>query len=296
MYVWRRKPSPEDATTQEAAKHTQELDKKKLERENLKLKQLLSIAEAKFRETQKGGKSYASLTNDVDKASADVLKMFDSSMQKLVPKPTSTSTSADVVSEETIFSSGMSSRRFLGGEDSKCTLFFCTKTVPEHKQRDIDDTDDFRGGADNFDTDNDEDAYVCCLDVNADDFWVIVDAEEEDLNPIEPDAEFDSDESYVFVDEDDLVSAISNFVALAVRQYPEAKKLEPAHLKRMLDGTFFELEEKGTLAQGYQYGCMAYTTYAYGQYAFSLYKDPAMVKLVCSGIVTASKWALMLFL
>lgn len=198
------------------------------------------------------------------------------------------SSEAPSKSDPNLFASGMSAKRFFGGDTNKCSVFLCTNTIPASKNQD---KDEFTNDGD----DDDDEAYVCVMDVNHDDFWVIVEPEEEDLLPVNPEPEFDSDQSYEIVDEDGLVSAIASFVTMAIKKYPEAAKLQDYHLKKMLDGTFYDLAEKTTVGKAYNWGCVAYTTYSYGSYAFSIYSDPTMVNMIASGVMTACSWALMLF-
>jgi hypothetical protein len=141
----------------------------------------------------------------------------------------------------------------------------------------------------------DEGAFVAVMDVQDDEWWEIVNPEKDDFEPV-PDDDFSKDSSYVMVEEEEVMTALASFVAAAIKQYPEAKEVDPQKLKRMIDDTLSTLQEKGTVTRAYEWGTFAYTTYGWGSYAWHLYRDPAMVQMVAKGVIKAGSWVMWLLL
>eukprot|EP00462_Mataza_sp_D1_P005303 CAMPEP_0175105386 /NCGR_PEP_ID=MMETSP0086_2-20121207/10419_1 /TAXON_ID=136419 /ORGANISM="Unknown Unknown, Strain D1" /LENGTH=245 /DNA_ID=CAMNT_0016381213 /DNA_START=143 /DNA_END=880 /DNA_ORIENTATION=- len=163
-------------------------------------------------------------------------------------------------------------------------IFLCTSAPLSQQNTCNDDTTSID------DADEEKQVYVAVMDVNDDEWWEIIDPSAEDLNPVsqfDPNQDPDSDEDFVVVDEENVSQAMSEFVATALTGFPETQALTPEQLKKMLNGTFSVLAEKGKIAKAYEWGTFAYSTYKWGAYAWHLYSEPGMIKMVASGIMTA---------
>jgi hypothetical protein len=151
------------------------------------------------------------------------------------------------------------------------------------------------GGEDDFSSFHGEDkAYVCVMDVPDDEWWEIIEPEVVDMEPVEPEVPFDSDSSYEIIGHSDLTDALSDFVTSTIEQHPETFSLSDKDMRKMLEGTFAVLKEKGTLGKALEYGTLAYTAYGWGSYAFQLYTQPGMYKYVIKGVYTAGSWLIWL--
>jgi hypothetical protein len=152
------------------------------------------------------------------------------------------------------------------------------------------------------------DEEVAVLDLQDIEWWTIVNPVDEQGNEIKPaqltpgeeekkNTEDSDDEGFVVLKERDYVDALADFITKNIREHhPEAARLTPTQLREMLNGTFSDLKEPGTLGKAWQWGKFMYTTYGWGQTAWSLYQQPAMVRLVASGVFQAATWVLVLIL
>jgi hypothetical protein len=96
--------------------------------------------------------------------------------------------------------------------------------------------------------------------------------------------------AYVLVEEDDVVEAIGEFVALYLSRIPATKSLTHSQLQGLLANAFADLQEKGACRRLWDWGKFLYATYGWGMTGVSLYRDPAIVKAVLRAVWTASKW------
>jgi len=148
---------------------------------------------------------------------------------------------------------------------------------------------------------------IAVVDLNDVEWWTIVNPVDENGNeikktvsneakvPSENDSE--NEDGFIEVKDNDYVDALADFITKHIqRQYPEAARLPPKQLRKMLDGTFSELKEPGTIGKAWQWGKFMYTTYGWGQTAWNLYKEPAVIRLVASGVFQAATWILILIL
>ena len=118
----------------------------------------------------------------------------------------------------------------------RSVLFVCTSNKP----------DDVKGNG----------AFVAVMDVNDDEWWEVIDPEKD--NALSQPESIDSD--YVMVEDKEVLSALSRFVACTLKGYPESKALPPAQLKKLLDRSFSTLQEKGTMMKMYDWASFAYTS------------------------------------
>jgi len=151
-----------------------------------------------------------------------------------------------------------------------------------------------------------EEDQVCMVDLSEAEWWTIVEsardreiAREDGETYVEcelaAESKTDDDDSYLLVEEKNLGDALSNFVAETIRKkYPEAKALSPKQLTKLIDKSFYGLKEPTTLGRYVKYGHLAYTTYGWGMCVWSLYKDPAMVKLAATWGLRAARWIMIL--
>lgn len=152
----------------------------------------------------------------------------------------------------------------------RSVIFVCTSNKPE-------------------DTKNNG-AFVAVMDVNDDEWWEVIDPEK-DLALSQPEP---LDADYVMVEDKEVLSALSRFVAGTLKGYPESKALPPAQLKKLLDHTFSTLQEKGTLMKMYDWASFAYTSYGWASYGWALYQDPTLLKLVAKWSFSAATWVMFL--
>jgi len=150
--------------------------------------------------------------------------------------------------------------------------------------------------------DEDEEDEVCVMDLTKAEWWTIVDSERDrktlrDESEVNVPCELtsgDDDDSYVMVDDRDLGDALSNFVALSMKRYPEAKTLSPKQLNKLMEQTFGGLKPPSTVGKIYGWAQLAYSSYGWGCCLWSLYKEPVMVKLAATGALRACSWLLIL--
>lgn len=106
----------------------------------------------------------------------------------------------------------------------------------------------------------------------------------------------DDEDGFVFVQDDDTLHALSDFVAKSVSRYPKVKGLSQKQLRKMLTGTFAVLKEPSQVSKLWGWGQFAYTTWGWATFAMNIYKEPAMAKLVASGAWKAMSWVLVFVL
>ena len=140
-----------------------------------------------------------------------------------------------------------------------------------------------------FVQDSDQTDRVALLDLDDEDWWTVVPHPEELGTEIESDS---LSGSYVIIEEDDVVAAVADFVALYLTMIPAAKRLSHTQLQAMLSGTFHELREKGTFGKLWDSGKLAYATYGWVASAYSLYSNPAFALSVARALFTVAKWTL----
>lgn len=104
------------------------------------------------------------------------------------------------------------------------------------------------------------------------------------------------DGSYVFVDHEDVVEAMADYVTGCLIRVPATRNLNPEQMQALLAGSFAELKEQGTVTKLWAWGTFAYTTYGWSTTAFNLYRNPTYVMLVCRALWTGCKYASMLLL
>jgi len=275
----------------------------RLQLENFKLKALLRECEGKLRDSESAfppemGDAARGLYKILEASSNHNMESSRSPTSKTQPKseltePKTSSSSCSSASEssESSESEGKTEdSRGMGLTPSKPSPFFASG-AREGKHRSaiyVCKSPPKPQGA--VDEDQDE-AYVAVMDVEDEDWWEIIDPEKED---VEPHDDFGSDSSYVLVEQDELMNAISSFVTAALHPYPEIQDVAPDKLKELLDSAVNNLgmAEKGTAAKMYEWGTFAYTTYGWGSYVWHLYKDPSMVVMVAKGVVSAASWAM----
>jgi len=154
--------------------------------------------------------------------------------------------------------------------------------------------------------DEDEEDQVCMVDLTEAEWWTIVDSardREIDRSDAETyvDCELaaestnDDDDSYLLVEEKQLGTALTDFVAQTIlKKYPEAKTLNEKQLNSLIDSSFHGLKEPTTVGRYVRYGQMAYTTYGWGMCAWSLWKDPKMIKIAAKCALSAARWVIIL--
>lgn len=142
--------------------------------------------------------------------------------------------------------------------------------------------------------DMEDKAYVCVMDVPDEEWWEIIEPEVEDVEPIVSEPSFDSDKSYEIIDDVEVTEALSAFITSTIQSHPEAFSLSDLEMKKMLDGTFVTLREKGSVGRALEYGTLAYSAYGWGSYAWQIYSKPGMAKFVLKGAYTAGSWLIYL--
>jgi hypothetical protein len=137
---------------------------------------------------------------------------------------------------------------------------------------------------------------VAVVDLADSDWWTIVNpTDEEDAKATELPTRDSMDDDFVVLNKSDSMEALADFISKSIqRHYPEAARLPPDQLRRMLDGTFHELKDPGKIGRAWQWGKFMYSTYGWGTTVWNLYREPAMVKLVASGVYQAATWILVL--
>lgn len=167
---------------------------------------------------------------------------------------------------------------------------------------------------------SDKENAVALLDLNEVDWWVMVNGEgKEKETPTDGESvtsvEVDDDdrvhregglrivksylaydnEGYVLIDENDFILALSDFISQSIsRQYPEAERIPPQELQKILRQAFTPIKQPSAIGKAYQWAQFLYSSYSWGSCAWSLYREPFYVKLVLRGAMKAAQWLLVL--
>jgi len=204
------------------------------------------------------------------KALIEQLKQENARLHALLalmrPRSSSAADDANRPSNEESKEPAVHPSEFVPGEHS--VIFVCTSTDDESKKG----------------------AFVAVMDVNDEEWWEVIDPEKD--SALKQPELIDSD--YVMVEDKEVISALSKFVAGTLKGYPEAKALPPAQLKQLLDRSFSTLQEKGTLMKAYDWASFAYTSYGWASYGWALYQDPTMLRMVAKWSFNAATWAIWL--
>jgi len=155
----------------------------------------------------------------------------------------------------------------------------------------------------------DEGEQVAVVDVNPDDYWVLVDRPDEESGkasskPATASAErkkraplIEEDglggDGYEIVKEEEILRAVTDYIMHAVKHTPEARRLPPSSLKRVLEIAFAGTAKQSPLSKLWEWGMFAYNAYAYARVAYMLYKHPAMLRIIVSGVYNLGKWVLL---
>jgi len=101
------------------------------------------------------------------------------------------------------------------------------------------------------------------------------------------------DDEWQLVDNEEFVSALSDFIAQTMKNNPDvASKLPPDQLRKMLTDVFIQVKSPNTSSRLWQWGSFAYHTYSWGTTIMQLYNN----KLVAQGLYAAASWVLVLLL
>lgn len=100
-------------------------------------------------------------------------------------------------------------------------------------------------------------------------------------------------EGYEMVKDEELVHALAEYVLHSIKKIPEAKRLPAESLKTVLETAFAGLRTPTAMARLWDWGIFAYTSYSYARVAYALYKEPAMLRIVVTGVYKLGKWALL---
>jgi len=288
LFAKKPEPPPQNIQIQENKNNlideTQQTQSETLADENARLRQELQKLTLKLRDKtkklrqegepdEKSNDLYklleTDLTNVLDQTEAVDLTTFSTKYK--TPSPPTTTTSSSLPSPTEVEA------------DSKKAVLVCLPSKEE-----------------------DEEDQVCMVDLTEAEWWTIVDsARDRETERSEADtyvecelaaeSTTDDDDSYLLVEEKQLGDALSNFVAQAIlKKYPEAKTLSEKQLNSLIDSSFNGLKEPTTVGRYVKYGQMAYTTYGWGMCAWSLYKDPKMIKLAATCAFKAARWVFIL--
>lgn len=138
--------------------------------------------------------------------------------------------------------------------------------------------------------DDDEETYVECF---PDGRTVEIRLPKEDLDATEIKEGLGG--GYVVIGEADLKNAMADYVAKSVTRYfPEARQLSPEELKGLLDTSFYQLKEKGSIRKLWDWGQYVYLMYGYGSWALRLYREPAVVRMVARYAFRVAQWVFVL--
>lgn len=139
---------------------------------------------------------------------------------------------------------------------------------------------------------------VAVVDLSDSDWWTMINpTDEEDAKAAELPTRDQMEDDFVVLNKADTMEALADFISKSIqRHYPEAARLPPDQLRLLLDGTFHELKDPGKLGKAWQWGKFMYSTYGWGTTIWNLYREPAVVKLVASGVYQAATWILVLVL
>lgn len=101
--------------------------------------------------------------------------------------------------------------------------------------------------------------------------------------------------SYVLVEKEDVLDAVSTFIAAYLATIPEAQHMKPTDLQQALTSTFQDLR-KGNVRRFWEWGRCAYRCIAFSYGAFSVYENPWLVRAVVTALWAAGKVMLGLLL
>mmetsp|Transcript_21532 Transcript_21532/g.56157 ORF Transcript_21532/g.56157 Transcript_21532/m.56157 type:complete len:257 (+) Transcript_21532:120-890(+) len=97
------------------------------------------------------------------------------------------------------------------------------------------------------------------------------------------------DQDYVMIEKEDVIEAMSVFIARYVVALPEAQDMEPKVLQRAVSNAFIELR-MGRIRRLWSWGKYLYRCTALGYSAFSMYQHPWIVAAVLRALYTSSKF------
>lgn len=141
------------------------------------------------------------------------------------------------------------------------------------------------------------------LDLIEDEFWTLVDGVEgSNKEAPAPDGEFEDselaedDDPWVVVNDEMVLSSISQLVLDNLKRIPEAKGLDDHDIIAMVESTCAQFKEPSLLGKAWAYGNSLYSWYTWGQVAVNIYKDPTVAKMVVSWAWQAATWAVVILL
>lgn len=109
-------------------------------------------------------------------------------------------------------------------------------------------------------------------------------------------------EGYVWVDDRSLHAALGEFVAVVIARSHRARSLPPEQLKALLTQSALRpssstyRSDAGMLNRMWSMGTFLYSVYGWSATAWAVYKEPALARLIASGLASAGKWVLVLFI
>jgi len=149
-----------------------------------------------------------------------------------------------------------------------------------------------------------EDTQIYVADLDPEDWWTVINPDgSENVPPpdsktaqVECKLDGDDEDSYVFLQDQDLSDAITTFVSLSLKKYPEAKRVGPSELGQLLNGTLSQLKGPTKLGQVVQWGQFLYSAYGWGATLIGVYQDPRMVKFLATLGFKAASWIMVLLI
>ena len=133
------------------------------------------------------------------------------------------------------------------------------------------------------------------VDLDNCEWWTLVDPTRDK----EAAAQYSIEEGYVVVQHSDTVDALSSYLASILHSHPDAARLTPDQLRRLIEKALQPVERPTGFSSwcgGYlTYGYYTYLAWSWGSTAWSLYQRPWLIKIVASGAITAASWILVLF-
>jgi len=121
---------------------------------------------------------------------------------------------------------------------------------------------------------------VAVVDMRDVEWWTIVNPESLEENRSMDEEASELGDSFAVVKEDDVVESMANYVAVSIERNADARKLSPAEMKKVIDGTFAQMKKQGALSQAYGWGMWLYSSYSWGSYIVRIYREPVLVKLL----------------
>jgi len=98
------------------------------------------------------------------------------------------------------------------------------------------------------------------------------------------------DGPYVLINEKDIVEAVAIFIAQCVMSDAETSTACTDDLRKRLNGSFQELQEKGMLRKAWDWASFLHCASSWTLTAFEIYSDPTMVKVVLGSILNSAGW------